>query len=338
MNTVQLTRSKHIVPFARFLTRNGEPVGRLLRQAGLPSGCLNDPKTPLPTAALWRFRELAAFRTGLPNLTLNVVAELEFAELGGIANAVLEAPTLLKMVQVFVGLVRTESSTSILDVQPCASDGIYFVDRLALRHVQGEWHAELYVLLWMLKIVQLVEPTWSPTEIWCVSKASPDRVRAIESLGAKPHFGECCTAFPIPASMLALPPKSCKCIPRDRNSEQENPLLTAPSETFSDAVRQLIRAYAGDGWLSVEEASEVAGTSLRTLQRRLSAEAKTYSGLLEEVRAELAGNLLERTDTTMSEISEQLGYGDQGNFTRAFRRWAGVPPTFFRAQRRVIPR
>jgi AraC-like DNA-binding protein len=335
MNRVQLTQSKHIVPFARFLTKNGEPVGRLLRQAGLPSDCLNNPKTPLPTAALWRFRELAANRTGLPNLTLNVVADLEFAALGAIANPVLAAPTLIKMVQAFVGLARTETSTATLDVQPCSRGGFYFVDRLALKGVQGEWHAELYVLSWMLKILQLVEPTWSPTEIWCVSKASPDRVRAIESLGAKPRFGECCTAFHIPASMLALPLKSCGNISRDLNSE--NDLWSkAPSDSFSGAVKQLIRAYAGDAWLSVKEAGEVAGMSLRTMQRRLSGEGKTYSCLLEEVRAELAANLLENTNATMYEISAQLGYGGSANFTRAFRRWAGVPPTLFRAQRQVI--
>jgi AraC-like DNA-binding protein len=303
--------------------------------AGLPSACLEDPKTPLPTAALWRFRELAACRTGLPNLTLNVVADLEFAKLGAISDAVLRQPTLLKMAQVFTQLAQTESSTATLDVQPCVDGSVYFVDRLALRHVQGEWHAELYVLMWMLKIVQLVDPMWSPTEIWCVSKANPDRARAIESLGAKPRFGECCTSFPIPASMLALAAKSCK--PRDRSSAEEDSWSTAPSDTFSGAVKQLIRAYAGDSWLSVKEASEVAGTSLRTMQRRLSAEATTYSGLLEEVRAESAGNLLENTDASMSEISEQLGYSDRGNFTRAFRRWAGVAPTQFRAQRRPIP-
>jgi AraC-like DNA-binding protein len=334
MNNLQLTRSKYIVPYANFLTEVGEPVGRLLHLAGLPSNCLEYPQTPVPTTALWRFRELAALRTGLPNLTLDVVANLEFAKLGAIANAVMREPTLLKMVKAFERLVRAETATASLNVLPCAHGGVYFVDRLGLRNVQGEWHAELYVLLWMLKIVQLVEPTWSPTEICCVSKANPDRVRAIESLGAKPRFGECCTCFTIPASMLALPSKSCRCMPRNLNSGEGDLWSAAPSDTFSGALKQLIRAYADDGWLTVKEASEIAGTSLRTMQRRLSAEATTYSGVLDEIRSELAGELLENTNTPVAEISAQLGYDDRSNFTRAFRRWAGVPPTLFRAQRR----
>ena len=70
------------------------------------------------------------------------------------------------------------------------------------------------------------------------------------------------------------------------------------------------------------------------MQRRLSAEHKTYSEVREETRAEAAGNLLENTDATIFETSEQLGYSDQSHFTRAFRCWAAVSPTEFRAQRR----
>ena len=70
------------------------------------------------------------------------------------------------------------------------------------------------------------------------------------------------------------------------------------------------------------------------MQRRLSSENKTYSELLEEARAEMAQELLEYTDATMSEIAEQLGYSDQGNFARAFHRWASVSPTEFRAELR----
>jgi AraC-like DNA-binding protein len=48
----------------------------------------------------------------------------------------------------------------------------------------------------------------------------------------------------------------------------------------------------------------------------------------------MARELLEDTEATMSEIAEQLGYSDQGNFTRAFHRWASVSPTEFRARLR----
>jgi AraC-like DNA-binding protein len=48
----------------------------------------------------------------------------------------------------------------------------------------------------------------------------------------------------------------------------------------------------------------------------------------------MAGELLATTDASIAEIANQLGYEYQGDFTRAFYRWAGVSPSQFRRQRR----
>jgi AraC-like DNA-binding protein len=335
MKSVQLTLSGNLLPFATFLGNIGEPVPRLLRQAGLPSTCLDDRKTPVPTASIWRFRELAARRTGLPNLTSVVMDQYELADLGPLARTVLRAPTLLKMIQEFRRLVYTESTTATLDITPCGDHGMYFSNRLALRHEQGEWHAELYVLLWMLKLVWLVDPDWSPEVVWCTAAATVDRERTIESYRARPHFGQRCTGFVIPRSMLALPRRGAGSDSRTRDVDEADLWSIAPSASASDAIRQVIRAYATDGWLSAAHASDLVGMSLRTMQRSLSTEGRTYSDLLDETRSETAADLLENTDAPMAEISDQLGYSDQSGFTRAFRRWAAVSPREFRTQRRA---
>ena len=77
----------------------------------------------------------------------------------------------------------------------------------------------------------------------------------------------------------------------------------------------------------------MAEERLQRAQRRLALEEETFSGLVERTRAEMAGELLETTDAPISEIARQLGYANQGNFTRAFHRWAGVSPSAFRRQR-----
>jgi AraC-like DNA-binding protein len=37
-------------------------------------------------------------------------------------------------------------------------------------------------------------------------------------------------------------------------------------------------------------------------------------------------------DVTFTEIAHHLGYTDQAHFTRAFRRWAGVTPSWYRSE------
>jgi AraC-like DNA-binding protein len=70
----------------------------------------------------------------------------------------------------------------------------------------------------------------------------------------------------------------------------------------------------------------------RSIQRR-AAEQKTYSNQVQQCRAEMAGELLENSETPISEIADQLGYRNQGNFTRAFHHWAKVSPSEFRKYR-----
>jgi AraC-like DNA-binding protein len=335
VNTVNLTASRHAFPVATFLADHGEPLQPLFQRAGLPGTCLDDPKKLVPTAAIWRFRELAAMRTGSPNLTLTVMAPLALSELGAVGEALSGASTLLRTIQDFQRLAHSESSTATLDLRPCHNGDSLFSVRFSLRYQPGEWQAELCLLMWMLKVVWLVDPEWSPTEIWCAANGTPDRLRAIESLAARARFNRPCTGFPIPASMLALPQQRC-----GRRTETEEALLwsTAPSESTSGAVSQVIQAYADDRWLTIAEASDALGVHPRALQRRLAAEGKTFSAVLEEVRAEVAGRLLEDTDASVCEIARQVGYSNSSNFNRAFRRWAAVLPSEFRTQRRAEPR
>jgi AraC-like DNA-binding protein len=337
VGSIELTASKHLHSVVAFLASNGEPVEPLLDRAGLPSHCLDDPKTLVPTAALWRFRELAADGTGLPNLTLTAMERLELPELGTVGRAVAGGPTLLGMIRGFQRLARTESSTAIIDLVPRSTGDVFFSTRFALRQETGEWQAELYLLAWMLKIVWLVDPKWRPGEIWCRADGTPHRLRAIESLATRPRFNRPCIGFPIPLSMLALPRASRGSGDRPLETAEEFLWSTAPSGSAAGAVQQVIRAYADDDWLTLEQTADVLGTSLRTIQRDLSAEGTTFSEILEESRAESAASLLVETDASLSEIARRLGYSNLSNFNRAFRRWAAVSPRNFRAQRHPRP-
>lgn len=64
----------------------------------------------------------------------------------------------------------------------------------------------------------------------------------------------------------------------------------------------------------------------RTLHRRLAAEGASYRGLLDEVRATLAAELL-KSGLTVGETAHRLGYSEAAAFTRAHTRWTGQSPS-----------
>ena len=73
--------------------------------------------------------------------------------------------------------------------------------------------------------------------------------------------------------------------------------------------------------------------SARTLRRRLAENQTTFSEVFENWRIANAKRLLSERNEPIASISAILGYNHQSNFERAFKRWAGVSPTCYRAHR-----
>ena len=71
--------------------------------------------------------------------------------------------------------------------------------------------------------------------------------------------------------------------------------------------------------------------STRSLQRQLALLNISYSGLVDEVREEMAKSLLAREELGIAEIGAALGYRDPSSFSRAFMRWADISPRDYRA-------
>jgi AraC-like DNA-binding protein len=68
----------------------------------------------------------------------------------------------------------------------------------------------------------------------------------------------------------------------------------------------------------------------RTLQRRLASDGTSFASLLDEVRRELAVELLGAPRTSAADVAFALGFGDQTAFHRAFLRWTGSTPGEYR--------
>ena len=96
-------------------------------------------------------------------------------------------------------------------------------------------------------------------------------------------------------------------------------------------VRDLILARPADP----PDADQVAAhlhMSDRTLRHRLAAEGTSFRDLLDEVREQLAEELLVTGGLTVAEVAQRLGYVEVSSFSQAFRRWKGVGPRAYRAR------
>jgi len=96
---------------------------------------------------------------------------------------------------------------------------------------------------------------------------------------------------------------------------------------LTDFVESQIRT----GRLGFENTAEELGLSKTTLKRKLGSMETSYSEIVEQVRFDLARQMLLNTEVPISEIALDLGYRHPANFTRAFKRISGLSPITYRS-------
>jgi AraC-like DNA-binding protein len=95
-------------------------------------------------------------------------------------------------------------------------------------------------------------------------------------------------------------------------------------------VRQLLRSHA----VELRRAEDLAlrlHLSVRSLHRRLAEEGSSLQALKDEVRRDLAVELLCRSQRPVKQVAAEAGFQSEKSFARAFRQWTGRSPAGYRA-------
>ena len=98
---------------------------------------------------------------------------------------------------------------------------------------------------------------------------------------------------------------------------------------LKDKVFLHISDHVKSGTLSELNVAKKLGMSERSLRRELAAQGLSYRQCVDDVRQMLCQSYME-TGRSLTEIAVILGYNDQAAFTRAFKRWHGVPPSKYK--------
>jgi AraC-like DNA-binding protein len=104
------------------------------------------------------------------------------------------------------------------------------------------------------------------------------------------------------------------------------------SQSACERLAGIIFGRLSDGDINQDCLASEIGMSSRTMRRRLADEATSFQQLLDDCRMRQA--VLEfqmRPCASIADIALRLGYAEHSTFTRAFSRWAGMPPQRYRA-------
>lgn len=138
--------------------------------------------------------------------------------------------------------------------------------------------------------------------------------------------------FPAILLVRSLPMADPAALRRAReHCERELALLDAGRRDICARVRLELERQE-QRFPNLEEVATRLHLSSRSLKRHLHDAGTSFRQLLGQARQRQALRLLRRPEVSLQRIALYLGYSDPTNFTRAFKRWTGEPPSDTRAR------
>ncbi|MEG0004108.1 MAG: AraC family transcriptional regulator [Comamonas sp.] len=141
------------------------------------------------------------------------------------------------------------------------------------------------------------------------------------------------TFIAFPADLLGLAiVETPETVERFLRAAPANLLVQYRNDASSTAqIRKRLRSQTPEEWPDLEALAQALCISATTLQRRLQLEGSNYQRLKDDLRRDIAIDLLSATPLTVAEVAARTGFQEPSAFHRAFKKWTGVSPGAYRS-------
>ena len=330
MQPIALSRASELIQVSDTLVGLGMSAERLLGQAGLTIWQYCDPDDLIPKHHVYAFMEHAARSIGSSTLGLRVGAETNLSSMGSFGSLIASSLTTYHALTMSCRLIHLHNFGAQLSLVDAGGE-TWFRHRETPNPKIGRWQKEQYVVMRMIDHVRLTAgPSWHPAKVFLQTRAAPEPELREALFDPEIRVGQDFTGIALPRALLAQPLRRRELPACERQGMKRQLWQTAPVRGFVDSLRQLAGTLMKEGPPQIETIAEITGLSVRTLQRQLAKNGLSHSELVDQARYQAATRLLRDADLRITDIAMELNYTDSANFTRAFKRWAGVTPREYR--------
>lgn len=327
MEDISVCRAAYLIPFVEVLRDVGTPIERELERGKLPLAVEESPEDFVSNAMALEFLARNERREGIDDLGWLWSQRFSASDMGAeLMGALSSIPTVRARLHGLSELIKLEDSDTLVGLIETNGRAEIFCDGAPPDGLVGASISEWTQVSVLIEVIRTIAGRlWTPDEIRFRSDfrvcdaaraAHPD-TRFIKRAN---H-----TSIVVPSSLLATGTATCG------PSVAYKPSLSADNDAFGQ-IKRLLRPYLRAAPPKIDLFAEVAGTSPRTLQRRLNQHGTSYSSLIETTRFEMATEMLSLPDARLIDVAMTLGYENQSNFGRSFRRIAGISPGKYRRQ------
>jgi len=310
----------------------GIEADALLSRAGLTLEQIEDRKARLSVESQIRFLELGAEALNDDSLGFRLARDFDLREIGLLYYVAASSGTIAE------AFAKTERYCRL------ANEGISlrFAAKemtITLKYVGVERRSDQHQIeFWLTSILRmnraLTNRRLIPSRLKVVHRrrTTPTEVRSF--LGREIEFGSDVDEISFPASVGPMRIESADHYLNDllvTYCEQALAHRKPVGVQLRSSVENAIAPLLPHREARVEEIARRLGMSHRTLVRRLALEGLTFSGILDEMKIDLAKSYLQDDELPISQTAWLLGYGEVSAFTHAFKRWTGMTPRQWRA-------
>ena len=295
----------------------------VLGGAGLDHSALSHPDNRIPYAALVRALESAAVSTGCEHFGLLAGRLFHSSCMGLVGELVRNSPTVgsgLEALTVYQHL-NSEGGLAFL-----LRRGDYVDLGYAPYHGMGAGSAQASdaaLAVAMNLMLEVCGPAWRPYEVFLPRGKPREIVQHRAFFKVVPRFDAECAVLRFPGRDLTRSVNGADPVVYRRC---EDAARSAGPPEFMQQVYRGLRRLMLDNRHSGNDVAQLLSMHRRTLNRRLKAEGTTFQRVLDDVRFEVARDLLANSNVHLDDIAAALGYAAVTPFMRTFRRWSGTTP------------
>lgn len=319
-----------LVELPALLRELGGDPAEVLASAGLDAHALDHADNRIPFVAAARLLHHGAAATQCPHFGLLAGRRWSLSHFGALGQLMLNAPTVgdaLRSLAVFQRLHSDVGAAFLIEHAGTASLG-YAIYRDSVPYQPLVYDVAIAFAYNVLR--ELCGLRWSASEVTLSRDDPPDPTpyRAHFRAPVRFHAEYSAVRFPtrwLEQTIAGADPHRYQALSQALTADDRSELV--------GRLRRALRLLLIEGRSSGDDVAQALSLHRRTLNRRLKAQGTTFQKVLDEVRFEVARQLLEQTQAPIADVASALCYADVAAFAHAFRRWAGTSPAKWRESR-----
>ena len=317
------------------LAEFGIAPGRVLARAGLRPEAFDSPDTRIPFEVLGRLLSDCSRLSKCAHFGLLVGERFTLRNLGALGHSLRNCATVgdaLRELSVDLHMHDRGAVAVLIDLDSSSVLIGYSVRQHETAGVTQIYDAATAMGYRLLK--ELCGGRWTPQYVQLAHSLQGNRAAYRRLFGSRLRFDGEVSGIALARTWLDSPIEGADPLLHHliRRAVQHTNAVTDTG--FAERVRHSMHQMLPSGHFAATDVAATFRIHERTVRKRLAAERTSLHRVVAETRFELAQLLLEHTALPMTEIAAFLRFADPAVFSRAFRKWASVSPSEWRARRR----